>query len=66
MHEKFRMPGTPRPLIDAEFESESLERFGNKRPTNLEAPDGFPAAMTCGHGDVLQSEYLQLEPRRFR
>jgi hypothetical protein len=41
---------TPQPLTDAEFDSvrQVLERFGDKRSMNLEALDGFLAAVSCG------------------
>jgi len=50
----------PEPLTDEECDrlSSALERFGDKRPMNLEQLDGFLAALVCGPEIVLPSEYL--------
>ena len=52
----------PEPLTDAEFDrlDSVLARFGDKQSMNLEKLDGFLAALICGPGTVLPSEYLPL------
>src|SRR4051794_32360932 len=50
----------PNRLSDAEFDklADLLLRFGDKRAMNLEAVDGFFAALICGPENVPPSEYL--------
>jgi uncharacterized protein len=50
----------PNPLTEAELDrlTSVLARFGDKHSMNLEQLDGFLAALICGPGTVLPSEYL--------
>jgi uncharacterized protein len=54
------VPVTPKPLSDEELDqlNEFLVRFCTKQRLNLEAFDGFLAALICGPENVPQTEYL--------
>jgi uncharacterized protein len=54
---------TPVPLTDAELDklSQGLRDFGGKRAMNLEALDGFLAALVSGH---VMRIYRYFEPQR--
>ena len=51
---------TARPLTDAEYDrvSSVLSQFRHEQAMNLEALDGFFAALICGPDHVHPSEYL--------
>lgn len=51
----------PQPLSDAELEKldQGLRDFGGKNPMNIEALDGFLAALVSGPNDVPESEYME-------
>ena len=54
------MASTNQPITDAEYDrmASVLIRFRGERAMNLEMLDGFFAALICGPGTVLPSEYL--------